>query len=198
MSLKEKILELKERCYSCKECPLGRRTVDGLDPHVFGSGNLRAKIMVVAEAPGANEVAKKRPLIGRAGQFYNEKILGVAGLKREGVYTTNAALCRPNEKNRNPLPGELETCLPLLDAQVVLINPELIITLGNIPLYSVCDIPPAGITKIHGVVRESRKWSDGQTRNVFPMFHPAYCLRGSGLKEIEEDARILGELAERM
>jgi len=195
MSLREEIVKLKERCYSCQNCPLGRRTVDGLDPHVFGSGNVKARVMVVAEAPGKNETIERRPLVGRAGKFYNEKILGKALLKRKDVYTTNAALCRPNEKNRNPLPGELEACLPLLDAQVVLIKPSLIVTLGNVPLYSVCDIPPSGITKMHGKLRMSREWSDGIQRAVFPMFHPAYCLRGSGLKEMEEDARILGALA---
>jgi len=198
MSLKEEIIRLRDQCYACQECPLGRRTVDGLDPHVFGSGNIISKVMVVAEAPGYNETVKKRPLVGRGGEFYNEKILKIAGLERKNVYTTNSALCRPDEKNRNPLPGELEACLPLLDAQVVLIKPELIVTLGNIPLYSVCDIPPSGITKIHGVLRSSRKWSDGTIIPVFPMFHPAYCLRGSGLKEMEQDAKMLGTLVRKL
>jgi uracil-DNA glycosylase len=75
-----------------------------------------------------------------------------------------------------------------LDAQVVLVDPKLIIILGNVPLYSVCDIPPSGITRHHGVCRLSREWSDGKKRLVFPMFHPGYCLRGSGLKEVKEDA----------
>lgn len=188
------IIKLKEKCYNCKECPLGRRTVSGLDPHVFGSGNITSKIVVVAEAPGYDETVKKRPLAGRSGVFYDEKILKVANLIRKNVYTTNSILCRPNEKNRNPLFSELDACFPLLDAQISLIKPNLIVTLGNIPLYSVCDIAPSGITKLHGIIRFSRKWSDNIIRTVFPMFHPAYCLRGSGLKEMEADARALGFL----
>ena len=193
--LKEKILRLKEKCYSCTNYSLGRKTVDGLDPHVFGSGNVVADIMFVGEAPGSQEVIDKRPLVGRAGQFYNEKILKIAGLERKEVYITNAAMCRPNEKNRNPLLAELEACLYLLDAQIVLVDPKLIVTFGNIPLYSVCDIPPAGITKRRGQFTHSRKWSNGKEYLVFPMLHPSYCLRGSGLKEMQTDALKLGEIA---
>lgn len=81
MSLKEQVLELKNRCYACKECPLGRKEVDGLDPHVFASGFMKSKIFFIAEAPGKHETVERRPLVGRAGKFFEAKILGGAGLK---------------------------------------------------------------------------------------------------------------------
>lgn len=191
-----KIYELQQQCYDCRRCPLGQKQVDGLDPHVFGSGHVNAAVMFVAEAPGAEEVRLKRPLVGRSGQFYENRILKDAGLERSQVYTTNAVLCRPSEKNRTPFPGEMEICRDHLDAQILLVNPKLIVTLGNAPLYSVCETQ--GITKKRGALRWSREWSNGQRVAVLPMFHPAYCLRGSGLNEMAEDIGLLGRLARRL
>jgi len=183
---KEDLLNLKKECGSCQKCSLGTKLVEGLDPHVFSNGKVPCDIMVVAEAPGKTECEQKKPLVGKSGQFYNTKILGSVGLTRMDVYTTNSCLCRPDEKNRKPAPEELDACFPFLAHQVNIINPKLIITLGVIPLYSVCDLSPSGITKIHGQLRWSRDFN-GKMVPVFPMFHPSYCLRGSGLKEMDED-----------
>ena len=116
MSLKQQVLTLKDKCYACKECPLGRKEVDGRDPHVFASGLVKSKIFFIAEAPGADEVKLKKPLVGRAGKFFEAKILGAAGLKRSDVYITNSVLCRPSDRNRTPLPVEIEICRMHLDA----------------------------------------------------------------------------------
>ena len=191
MSLKEQVLELKRKCYECKECPLGRKEVDGRDPHVFASGFVKSKIFFVAEAPGAEEVKIKRPLVGRAGQFFEAKILGVANLKRSNVFMSNAVMCRPDDKNRTPLPVEIEICRFHLDAQICLLKPKLLVTMGNVPLLSCCG--ESGITKQRGKLRWSREWSNGERVAVFPIFHPSYCLRGSGLKEMNEDALKIGE-----
>ena len=83
MTEKKTIYDLKNKCYECQNCPLGRRTVDGMDPHVFANGNVNAKIIFIAEAPGKNEVIQRIPLVGRAGKFYEEKILKVAGIERK-------------------------------------------------------------------------------------------------------------------
>lgn len=184
------IFELQRACYACQDCPLGKKEVDGLDPHVFGSGNVSASIMFVGEAPGAEEVKQKRPLVGRSGQFYETRILAGAGLERRKVYTTNGVLCRPSA-NRTPFLGEIEICGRHLDAQVLLVRPDLIVTLGNAPLYAVCETQ--GITKKRGRMRWSKTWSDGSRVPVLPMFHPAYCLRGSGLKEMDQDIGMLRE-----
>jgi DNA polymerase len=192
VTLKEQVLDLKQKCYNCKECPLGRKMVDGLDPHVFAGGYVKSDIFFIAEAPGGDEVKLKRPLVGRAGKFFDTRILGTAGIERRNIFATNAVLCRPNEKNRTPLPAEIEICRMHLDAQICLLKPKLLVTLGNVPLFSVCE--EKGITKMRGKMRFSRKWSNGQSVPTLPMFHPSYCLRGSGLSEMKEDAVLLGRL----
>ena len=187
------ILDLQKRCYDCRECPLGSKKVAGHDPHVFASGRISASIMFIGEAPGNDEVLWRKPLIGRAGQFFDARILDAAGMARKDVYVTNAVLCRPDERNRTPHLGEVEQCRPLLDAQIVLVKPKLLVTLGNIPLWATCKTQK--ITKNRGKLRWSREWSDGRKIPIFPMFHPSYCLRGSGLNDTDEDAMTLRKLA---
>jgi DNA polymerase len=192
MTLKEQVLELKQKCYNCKECPLGKKLVDELDPHVFANGYVKSNVFFIGESPGGEEVRLKRPLVGRSGQFFDTRILGIAGIKRCNVFITNAVLCRPNEKNRTPLPAEIEICRHHLDAQICLLKPKLLVTLGNVPLYSVCE--EKGITKKRGELMLSREWSDGSRIPTFPIFHPSYCLRGSGLTEMQDDAATIGQL----
>ena len=192
MTLKERVLELKQKCYDCKECPLGRRLVDGSDPHVYASGHVKSPVFFIGEAPGSDEVKLKKPLVGRAGQFFDNRILSVASIERRNVFATNAVLCRPNEKNRTPLPAEVEICRHHLDAQICLLEPKLLVTLGNVPLLSVCEMK--GITKKRGTLVWSREWSNGKRIPTFPIFHPSYCLRGSGLVEMRADALTIGQL----
>lgn len=190
--LREKIMDLQRRCYECRKCPLGTREVEGLDPHVFASGKPDADIMFVGEAPGKTETEQRAPLVGAAGRFFEANILTLAGLSRKGVYITNSVLCRPT-RNRTPFFGEIEECREHLDAQILLVSPKLIVTLGSAPLFGVCG--EQGITKKRGELRWSRIWSDGRRFPVLPMFHPAYCLRGSGLVETRQDVQLLGKLA---
>lgn len=193
--MRKEILKLREACYNCKLCPLGHELVDGLDPHVFASGKVDADVMCVAEAPGHQEQIKKIPLVGRSGEFFNEKILGKAGLTRNEVYVSNGLKCRPDANNRTPLAGEIEICRIHLDAEICLVKPNLIVSMGNVGLYSVCDVPGiSGISKYRGQLRHSRLWSNEKQIPVLPLFHPAYCLRGSGLKEMEQDINLLKKL----
>lgn len=186
--MNKELLKLKEEFSSCKNCLLGQQFVDGMDPHVFVDGQAPCDIMVVAEAPGKSECEQGKPLVGRSGKFYNTKILEPIGLTREDVFTTNSCLCRP-ENNRKPLKNELNSCLYFLKKQIEIVEPKIIITLGIIPLYSVCNLHPSGITKLHGKLMLSRAFPN--IIPVFPLFHPAYCLRGSGLKEMKEDLIVL-------
>jgi len=188
--MKDKVLKLKEICYSCQECPLGRRQVDGLDPHVFSSGKISSKIMFVGDAPEADEQRVRRPLMGRAGQFWENKVLAAAGLKRNDVYISNAVKCRT--KNRSPFPAEIEICRQHLDAEVCLLKPKILIPMGNVPLQACCDID--GITKHRGKLRMSRIWSNEKQILVFPITHPTFGLRGSGLKETKIDAENIGKI----
>lgn len=187
--MKDKILKLKEKCYACEACPLGRQ--NGLDPHVFASGKLSSKIMFIGEAPGADEQRMKKPFVGREGKFWESKVLEVAGLNRRNVYITNSVKCRP-KGNRTPLPAEIEICRQYLDEEIRILRPKLLIPMGNIPLQSCCDI--LGITKHRGKLRMSRVWSDGSQVLVFPITHPAFGLRGAGLKETYIDAKNIGVL----
>lgn len=159
---------------------------------MFACGRVPASLMFVGEAPGAREVELGMPLVGPAGRFFEASILVPSGLSRRGVYITNSVLCRP-KGNRTPFFGEIEECREHLDAQVLLVSPKLIVALGSAPLFAVCG--EQGITKKRGELRWSRTWSDGRRVPVLPMFHPAYCLRGSGLAETRLDAQLLARLA---
>lgn len=192
MNYKNRIYELKKKVCACKACPLGRDLVDGLDPHVFACGRVPADIMLVGESPGEEEQKQKKPFVGRAGQFLNNKILAGAELNRDEIYITNSIMCHP-EGNGKPLPAELKLCRPHLDAQIVLNDPKLIVAFGNYATQQLCD--KTGITKLRGKLMWSREWSNGKKYPVFPMFHPSYNLRGSGLKESKADALVLGRYA---
>ncbi len=109
---------------TCVKCPLGfTRT-----KFVFGVGNPKATLMIIGEAPGADEDAQGEPFVGRAGQLLN-KILEAINFKRSDVYICNILKCRP-PNNRKPMPEESEACKPYLKKQIELIKPRIILCLG--------------------------------------------------------------------
>lgn len=116
--------ELDAAICTCMKCPLGQTRTK----FVFGVGNSRATLMVVGEAPGADEDAQGEPFVGRAGQLLN-KILEAIKFKREDVFICNILKCRP-PGNRKPLPEEVEHCIPYLKKQIALVKPKLILCLG--------------------------------------------------------------------
>ena len=109
---------------TCVKCPLGRTRTN----FVFGTGNPGATLMIIGEAPGADEDAQGEPFVGRAGQLLN-KILEAIGFKREDVYICNILKCRP-PGNRKPLAEEVDLCIPYLRKQIALVKPKLILALG--------------------------------------------------------------------
>jgi uracil-DNA glycosylase len=111
---------------TCMKCPLGKTRTK----FVFGVGNPKAEIMLIGEAPGADEDRQGEPFVGRAGQLLN-KILEAVGLKREEVYICNILKCRP-PNNRDPQAQEVEQCEPYLQKQIELIHPKIILALGRI------------------------------------------------------------------
>lgn len=117
---------LHERICTCMKCPLGKTRTK----FVFGVGNPNADIMLIGEAPGADEDRQGEPFVGRAGQLLN-KILEAVGLKREEVYICNILKCRP-PGNRDPQPLEVEQCEPYLHKQIELVKPRVILALGRI------------------------------------------------------------------
>ncbi len=120
----ESLEQLDKQICTCMKCPLGSTRTK----FVFGVGNPRATLMLVGEAPGADEDAQGEPFVGRAGQLLN-KILEAIHFKREDVYICNILKCRP-PGNRKPAPEEVARCLPYLQKQVELIRPKVILCLG--------------------------------------------------------------------
>ena len=169
----------------CTACELCRSRTHA----VPGEGNTNARIMLIGEAPGHNEDQQGRPFIGNSGKFLNE-LIGKAGLRREDVFITNVVKCRP-PGNRDPMPDEIAACSAYLDAQIELINPDVVVTLGRFSMQRW--FQNERISKIHGEPREDGK------RLIVPMYHPAAALHQAALRgTIEDDfAKLPKILAER-
>jgi len=120
----DSLKDLHDLICTCVKCPLGHTRTK----FVFGTGNPAATLMIVGEAPGADEDAQGEPFVGRAGQLLN-KILEAIGFKREDVYICNILKCRP-PGNRKPLAEEVDLCIPYLRKQIALVRPRVILALG--------------------------------------------------------------------
>jgi DNA polymerase len=144
---------------------------------VFADGNPEAQIMLVGEGPGEQEDKQGKPFVGRAGQLL-DRMLGAIGLDRTKVYIANMVPWRP-PGNRNPTPDELAQCAPFLHRQVELVNPKLLVTLGNVPTQSLFETTQ-GITRMRG------QWKtleiNGWTGPALPTLHPAFLLRTPSAK----------------
>ena len=132
----------------CERCP---QLVAGRTQVVFGAGNANADLLFVGEAPGAKEDEQGVPFVGAAGKLLSE-LLGEIGIAREDVFIANVLKCRPPQ-NRNPEPEEIERCSPWLWRQLELIEPIVVVTLGNFATKLLRG-DPAGISQVHGVVEE--------------------------------------------
>lgn len=124
-------------------CPDLAKTATQL---VFGDGNPNARIVLIGEAPGKNEDVQGKPFVGASGKFLNE-MLEMINLKREDIYITNIVKYRP-PNNRDPLPAEKQAFLPYLQAQLEVIQPTLVVTLGRHSMN--CFLPDLQISKVHG------------------------------------------------
>lgn len=140
---------------------------------VFGDGNPNADIVFIGEAPGKNEDLQGVPFIGAAGKFLNE-MLATIGMKREDIYITNIVKYRP-PNNRDPLPDEKEAFLPYLQAQLEIIKPAIVVTLGRHSMN--CFLPDLQISKVHGQPKRFK----GQV--FLPLFHPAAALYNGSMRQ---------------
>ncbi|MCA1579468.1 MAG: uracil-DNA glycosylase [Acidobacteria bacterium] len=161
----------------CTRCPLHLERT-----HVVHTeGNRKARLMFVGEAPGADEDAQARPFVGRAGQLLT-KIIEAIGLKREEVLIGNVNRCRPPQ-NRAPMPDEAVTCKPFLEREIAIVQPDVIVVLGNTAMKNLLDTRE-GITRARG------RFHDYKGIKVMPTFHPAYLLRDPSKKrETWEDLK---------
>ena len=162
--------ELAVEASTCTRCELaaGRTNV------VFGVGSPDADIMFVGEGPGANEDKQGLPFVGRSGELLDRLMMEEMGLDRARCYIANVVKCRP-PGNRDPQPGEIAACRPYLETQIELIQPKVIVTLGNFAAKLLLDTT-TGITKLRGST-----YPYGEAVLV-PTFHPAAILRGGGEK----------------
>lgn len=176
--------ELRAKSLACVKCPNLVRTRKSV---VFGVGDINARLMFVGEAPGADEDKEGEPFVGKAGQLLT-KIIQTMGLSRETVYIANVLKCRPDTPgeafgNRKPSPDEMRNCLPYLQSQIDLIQPEAIVALGGTAMEGLFN-RTIYITKVRG------QFHTFQNIPVMPTYHPSYLLRNQALsvkREIWED-----------
>ncbi|WP_372604751.1 uracil-DNA glycosylase family protein [Actibacterium sp.] len=145
---------------------------------VFADGRPEARVMVIGEAPGADEDRLGRPFVGRAGQLL-DKMLAAIDLgrdqadARQAVYITNVLPWRPPQ-NRDPLPEEVAMMLPFVEKHIELVAPEVLVLMGNHSCQAL--LGRRGITRLRG------HWIEALGRPALPMFHPAYLLRNPQAK----------------
>mgnify|MGYP001230936291 FL=1 len=148
-------------CTLCGLCVTRTQTV-------FGTGDVRARLMVIGEAPGADEDRQGEPFVGRAGQLLNT-MLRAAGFERPQVYIANVLKCRP-PNNRDPATEETDRCLPYLLRQIELVNPAVILCLGRIAAQRLLERDET-IARMRGRIHRLGN------RPVVVTYHPAYLLR---------------------
>ena len=156
--------DLEERIGECTKCPLWKTRTNV----VVGSGDRKAALMFVGEAPGENEDLQGIPFVGKAGQLFNDYLEAV-GIDRDSVYVCNILKCRP-PKNRDPLPDEENCCIGFLREQVRLVKPKIIVCLGRISAMRLIR-PDFKITKEHGVFIQRGRFL------MCAVYHPALLLR---------------------
>ena len=160
---------LQAQVSGCERCELCRTRTQT----VFGVGNRSARLLVIGEAPGAEEDRQGEPFVGRAGQLLNS-MLRAMGHPRESVYIANVLKCRP-PGNRDPTPAEVAQCLPYLQRQVQLLQPRLILAVGRIAAQNLLatDTP---IGRLRGQLHQFA------STPLIVTYHPAYLLRSPGEK----------------
>lgn len=169
--------DIHQEIGDCTRCPLHLKRTNV----VHTEGNRKARLMFVGEAPGADEDMQSRPFVGRAGQLLT-KIIEAIGLKREEVLIGNVNRCRP-PGNRPPTFEEASMCKPFLEREIAIVQPEVIVTLGNTALQNLLGAKQ-GITKLRGT------FQDYKGIKVMPTYHPAYLLRDPSKKrEVWEDLK---------
>ncbi|MFT5169528.1 MAG: uracil-DNA glycosylase family 4 [Candidatus Omnitrophota bacterium] len=165
------IIRLCAKIAKCTDCSLHEARTNT----VTGAGTVDTKIMFIGEAPGKKEDEQGRPFIGRAGDIFSS-LLASVGITRDDIYLCNTLKCRP-PKNRNPAGEETIACAKHLDAQIKIINPEVIGTLGQYStnyVFKKFDIPLEKITKVAGqIIEVETKFG---LKKIVPVFHPAVAI----------------------
>jgi len=195
MASAEKTAELEkiaDEVCRCRKCGLGSVRTNT----VPGEGNSNARIMFIGEAPGADEDAQGRPFVGRAGQLL-DKIITACGLNRSEVFIGNILKCRPPE-NRDPAAEEIISCLPYLQRQIEIINPEIIVALGAHAARTLLDTTKP-IGQLRGQFHEYYAGLGRPPIKLMATYHTAYLLRNysqeNRLRVWEDMKKVLIELS---
>lgn len=166
--------ELKAALIAFEGCAL-KYTATNL---VFGDGNPQSRVMLIGEAPGADEDRQGLPFVGQSGQLL-DKMFAAIGLTRQNFYITNIIPWRP-PGNRQPTPAEADACLPFVRRHIDLVGPDFLILVGGTATKTL-------LGNREGIVRLRGVWKDytsdgGKKMKIMPIFHPAYLLRSPGQK----------------
>lgn len=170
------LAELQAALAAFDGCPLKDTAIN----LCFADGNPEAQIMLVGEAPGAEEDRQGKPFVGPSGQLL-DKMLATIGLDRTSVYITNVIYWRP-PGNRTPTPAEIAACQPFLERQIELLQPKLIVFVGGIAARALLGVKE-GVTKLRGR-RFTYTTGEGTDIPALVMFHPAYLLRQAMQKRL--------------
>jgi uracil-DNA glycosylase family 4 len=178
----QKLNYLNDLVAKCQKCSLYKNATNPFP----GAGNSNASIVFIGEAPGFFEDQKGLPFVGNSGKLL-DKLLLTVGLKRDDIYICNILKHRPPE-NRDPLPDEIKVCTPYLKAQLEILTPKIIVTLGRFALNYF--LPDKSISLTHGKIQKLN-WH-GLDITIIPLYHPSAGLRnGSMLKALETDFQLI-------
>jgi uracil-DNA glycosylase len=170
---------IRDEMGDCQRCKLGATRTN----LVFGQGSPNSRLMIIGEAPGADEDEQGLAFVGKAGQLLT-KIIEAIGMTRDEVFITNILKSRPPQ-NRNPEPDEILACQGFLDRQIDAIRPRVIVALGKFAAHWVLKTAEP-ITRLRG------KMGEYKGIPVMPTYHPAYLLRTpSAKKEVWEDMKVV-------
>ena len=170
LGMKKNISSLRKEYKDCKKC----RLWEGRIKFVYGEGNPNARLMLIAEAPGANENVQGKPFVGRAGQLLT-KMLTAINIQREDVFITNVVKCRP-PGNRNPKQDEIEACSFYLKEQLEIIKPDYILIMGRVAANALLNL---------NLPLKTYRQSTYEINNakVYVTYHPSALLRTPDLKK---------------
>ena len=170
---------VRDRLGECQRCKLHSTRTQ----IVFGTGSPQPDLVFVGEAPGEEEDLQGKPFVGKAGRLLT-KMIEAMGLTRNDIYIANIVKCRP-PKNRNPETDEINACSPFLAAQLSVLKPKVICTLGTFASQTLLNTEEK-ISKLRG------RFHLIQGVKVMPTYHPAYLLRNpSEKKTVWEDIQII-------
>jgi uracil-DNA glycosylase len=174
--------ELQNLVRTCTKCRLSTTRTQT----VFGEGDPEADLFFIGEGPGTQEDKTGRPFVGRSGDLLTRLIEKYMGIPRSSVFIANIVKCRPSvdmkmEKDRPPEKDEVEACSPYLLHQIEMIQPKVIVTLGN-PATKFILKTNEGITTLRG------SWRSYKNIPVMPTYHPSFILRNGGLdSKVQKD-----------